>query len=68
MQTKEYTSDLHCNSCVHKLSSFFDAEDRIEFWAVDLKSEDHTLTVEGEISAQEVVSLAQKAGFTLAPK
>ena len=50
-----------------KVSEHFDASEGIDFWAVDLEHPDRVLTVEGDISAENLQALAQKAGYAVQP-
>ena len=68
MDTKEYTSNIHCNSCIAKVAPHFDAAEDIDFWAVNLEDPQHTLTVEGSITPTAMQALAEKAGYTVALK
>ncbi|HAA16813.1 MAG TPA: hypothetical protein DCE41_35905 [Cytophagales bacterium] len=63
---REYTSNLHCTSCVNTLAPHFDGEEKIDFWSVDLEDPKHVITVEGDISPAEVQALAKKAGYEVA--
>ena len=50
-----------------KVSEHFDGSEDIDFWAVDLEHPDRILSVEGDISAENLQALAQKAGYVVQP-
>ena len=54
---------MHCNSCVAKLGKVLDQEPAIHHWNADINSPGKTVTVHGQISEDELVTLVRKAGF-----
>lgn len=62
---KEITlsTNMHCGHCVDKLGKVLNAEPRIHHWQADVASPQKTVTVHGDVSASDVQSLIEKAGF-----
>lgn len=64
MTERKYKTNLNCGSCVAAVTPHLNGEGRIRRWAVDTKSPDKVLTVEGEGVGQEAVErLVAAAGF-----
>lgn len=64
---KEITlsTNMHCNSCVAKLAKVLDHAPKIHHWKADVNSSQKLVTVHGDVTEAEVVSLIQKAGFDI---
>jgi len=62
---KEITvsTNMHCTSCVTKLSKVLDKMPKIHHWRADLQSPSKTVTVHGDVDETELRSLIQEAGF-----
>jgi copper chaperone CopZ len=63
METVKLKTNIHCESCVAEVKTVFDADKRIRSWAVDTFSSEKLLTVEGNVTESEVISLVEKAGY-----
>ncbi|MBN9524028.1 copper chaperone [bacterium] len=64
MSERKYRTNLNCGSCVAAVAPTLDGESRIRRWAVDTRSPDKLLTVEGEdIGTGDVEQLVASAGF-----
>lgn len=64
MNTLKLNTNLHCGSCVNKLTPVINADNRVQNWQVDLKQPNTPLTVTGNISETELIDLVAKAGYT----
>ncbi len=66
MKTLTIKTDLHCQSCVGKISPHLDNDQLIEDWNVDLSSQEKILEVKGEgLSKDYVHHLLQKEGYAV---
>lgn len=66
MNTIEVNTDIHCGSCVNKISPHFDQDKNIKQWSVDLDNEIKKLIVSGDgISDQYVSDLLSKEGYKI---
>lgn len=64
MQTKQYKTNLHCESCLTKLRPVLDGATGIDRWDVNLASPDKVLSVTGDgVGPEAVRPLVAKAGF-----
>lgn len=63
MNTLKLNTNLHCGSCVNKLTPIINADSRVQNWQVDLKQPNTPLTVTGDISEPELIALVAKAGY-----
>ncbi len=64
METIRVNTDIHCGSCVNKLSPHFDKETQIKDWSVDLEADVKQLTVTGEgISDEYIEAILAKEGY-----
>ncbi len=64
MATLRFKTDLKCNGCVQKISSFLSKIKEIKEWKVDLNEADRTLTVEGnDLVAADIISALKQAGY-----
>jgi len=64
MTERKYKTNLNCGSCVAAVTPHLNGEGRIRRWAVDTRSPDKVLTVEGEaVGAETVERLVAAAGF-----
>ncbi len=63
METIQVKTNINCGNCVVKVTPFFNENTSIEFWAVDTQNADKILTVQGQITENQVVELVKKAGF-----
>lgn len=61
-------TNINCGSCIKAVTPFLDRDDRINSWKVDTDSPEKILTVEGDISAEEVAGLVTAAGFQAGPE
>ena len=64
METIKFKTNIKCGGCIATVTPFFNADENIEKWGVDLLSADRVLTVETNHSSEEVTKLVKKAGYT----
>ncbi len=63
-KTLTYKTNIKCNGCIATVTPFFQKNESIKKWVVDLESEDRVLTVELEGGeASEVEALIKEAGY-----
>ncbi len=65
MQKLKFKTNIHCNSCIQSVTPFLNQEIEIEHWEVNLDHPDHILTVQGDLSPEQVEALVTKAGFQI---
>ena len=66
MNTIQVDTDIHCGSCVDKLSSHLDQDDKIKDWSVDLDNTVKKLTVTGDgISDDYINEVLSKEGYKI---
>jgi len=64
METKTFKTNLHCGSCIEKVTPFLNAESGIENWKVDTDDEKKPLTVSGHhVDPKKIREAVKKAGF-----
>jgi len=63
MKTIQLNTNLHCSSCVSKLTPVINADKRIDNWLVDLNKPGMPITVKGDITENEVIAIIEKAGY-----
>jgi copper chaperone CopZ len=66
MNTFIFKTNINCGNCVAKVTPFFNENPQIDSWEVDTKNQDKLLTIQGQITEQEVKALVHLAGFHLA--
>jgi len=64
MRKLVFTSNIHCNNCLAKVTPVLNQEKQIKKWGVDLNSEDRILEVESEtLSPDDVRNAVLRTGF-----
>ena len=63
MKTFTFKTNINCGSCINAVTPSLNGESRIKHWEVDVTDPKKVLTVNGELEAQEIVSLVDQAGF-----
>ena len=56
-------TNLHCHSCIEKITPYLSNHEQISKWHCDIQSPDKTLEVEGNISVLELQKLIKLAGY-----
>lgn len=60
---KKFKTDLHCQNCINAVTPALNTADEIDDWKVDLSTDKHILTVEGEAGDDEIISLLEEKGY-----
>lgn len=64
MRSLVFKSNINCMNCLAKVKPALDHEKEIQKWAVDLQSEDRTLTVETDsLSPDQIKNAILETGF-----
>lgn len=65
-ETFKFKTNINCSSCVASVAPALDSAEGICHWDIDTASADKTLLVHSNgISAQEVISTIQQAGYNI---
>ncbi|MFB9865305.1 hypothetical protein EFA69_01560 [Rufibacter immobilis] len=67
MSTLKFKTNIKCGGCISAVTPTLNATEGIQNWGVDTNNPDKILTVEGDISAQQVVEAVSKAGYNATP-
>lgn len=68
MSTKTFKTNIHCSSCLAKITPFLDRAAGENNWDVDVQSPDKVLTVKGgDVNPTSVISELGKAGYKAEP-
>jgi len=59
----KFKTNINCGNCVRAVSGMLNQEKRIHSWSVDTENPDKILTVQGELSPEEVVQTVFQTGF-----
>ncbi len=62
----KFKTNINCSSCIRAVSGVLNGDKRIVSWTVDTQNPDKILSVEGDISPQEVIQTVNQAGFDAA--
>lgn len=63
MEKLQFKTNIKCGGCIATVTPFLDGAEQINNWQVDTNNPDKVLTVEGNVTPEEVVSKLEKAGF-----
>jgi copper chaperone len=63
METLQFKTNIKCGGCIATVTPFLDGDQEIEKWQVDLESADRILTVETNLSGDDVTEIVKKAGY-----
>lgn len=63
MEKLQFKTNIKCGGCIATVTPFLDGAEQINNWQVDTNNPDKVLTVEGNVTPEEVVSTLEKAGF-----
>ncbi|MDO9511591.1 MAG: cation transporter [Bacteroidales bacterium] len=58
-----FKTNIHCNSCIAKVSPALNKSLEIEHWEVDTESDEKILTVETSLTAREIETIIQTLGY-----
>jgi copper chaperone len=69
MNSIQFKTNINCGSCIKSVTPFLNALDEVETWHVNTESPEKVLTVETDLSAddmaQEVIATVSAAGFKI---
>jgi copper chaperone len=63
METLTFKTNIKCGGCIATVTPFLNAKKEISSWEVNTESPDKTLTVEGDLTAAEIIKTLNEAGF-----
>jgi copper chaperone len=65
-QNMQFKTNINCGGCITAVKPYLDKVEGMDYWEVDVNNKDKVLTIHSNgITAQEVISIVQKAGFTI---
>lgn len=65
METTQFKTNINCGGCVSAVTPHMTNEEKIIKWKVDTNNPQKILTVETtDMSADEIIQVIKKAGFT----
>ncbi|MBI1183338.1 hypothetical protein GC194_03645 [bacterium] len=62
----KFKTNINCNNCINAVTPFLNKEIDIERWEVDTENPNKILTVNTDLSADEVVRIVEEAGYKAA--
>jgi len=63
MNTIKFKTNINCGSCIKTVTPFLNKTFEIEAWEVDTDNPDKILTVQGDVSTEEVIDVLKEAGY-----
>lgn len=63
MQTLKFKTNINCGGCIKAVTPTLNGEKNIQTWEVDTANPDKILTVNTDLSAEQVCALVEDAGF-----
>lgn len=63
METLQFKTNINCGGCIAKAMPVLNSEKAIQEWVVDTNVPAKVLTVTTDLSAGEIISIVNKAGF-----
>jgi copper chaperone len=63
METLQFKTNINCGGCIAKATPVLNEEKNIQEWIVDTNNPAKVLTVTTDLSANEIISIVNKAGF-----
>ncbi len=67
MNTLQFKTNINCGGCIKAVTPTLNGEKGIANWQVDTANPDKILTVNGDLTADQVVALVTEAGFEAQP-
>jgi len=61
----QFKTNINCGNCIQSISPFLNLELEIEHWEVDTENPDKILTVETDLSTQQIEAIVEGAGFKI---
>lgn len=66
-KTLQFKTNLNCGGCVSKVQADLDQAAGSSNWKVDTENADKILTVNGDVTEEEVVNIVKSKGFKAEP-
>jgi copper chaperone len=63
METLLFKTNINCGGCIAKIAPVLNNEAGIQEWNVDTNVSTKTLTVKGDLGADKIIDVLNKAGF-----
>ena len=63
MQTLKFKTNINCGGCIKAVTPTLNGEKAIQTWQVDTTNPNKILTVDTDLSAEQVQALVEGAGF-----
>lgn len=63
MKTLKFKTNINCANCVAKVTPFLDNKEGINTWNVDTENPDKILTVETDLTEEDIEKVIQRTGF-----
>lgn len=68
MNTYTFSTNFKCQGCVTRVGEKFDENTEIASWDVNLESPEKILTVETELSSEDIQKIVSDLGYTINEK
>lgn len=65
MKKLKFKTNINCMGCVAQFTPFIQNEPGVKSWNVDVNTPDKLLTVEGDLTEDNVKALVTEAGFVV---
>jgi len=66
-KTLQFKTNLNCGGCVSKVQADLDQAAGAANWKVDTDNADKILTVQGDVTEEQVVNIVKSKGFKAEP-
>lgn len=67
MKTLQFKTNIKCSGCIAKASPALNEEEGVEKWEVNIYTPDKILTVETDLTEEQIIETVNKAGFNAEP-
>ncbi|OWP64004.1 hypothetical protein CDA63_05935 [Hymenobacter amundsenii] len=67
MNTLQFKTNINCGGCIKAVTPTLNGEKGITNWQVDTANPNKILTINGDLTAEQVVTLVTEAGFEAQP-
>jgi len=66
-RTLQFKTNLNCGGCVSKVQADLDQAAGAANWKVDTDNADKILTIQGDVTEEQVVNIVKSKGFKAEP-
>jgi copper chaperone len=63
METLQFKTNINCGGCIAKVTPLLNNEAGIQEWNVDTNVPTKILTIKGDLAADTIINVLNKAGF-----